>query len=156
MLAGCIRSSGYYNQKAMKIKSLCEALGRFPLAKLKGTSIDEARAFLLSIRGIGPETADSILLYALETPSFVVDAYTRRIFARLGVISGNETYAEMKSVFEKQLQSDVNLFKEYHALIVRLGKDVCKKKPVCDDCPLRKGCAQKSVHISHAKYAYPA
>ncbi|MFH1917382.1 MAG: hypothetical protein ABIJ21_09045 [Nanoarchaeota archaeon] len=135
-LAGFIRSAGYFNQKAMKIKELCNALKRVQFNELKGASLNDAREFLLSVKGIGPETADSIVLYALEKPAFVVDAYTRRVFVRLGIISGSESYDEIRSLFEKSLPAGISLFKEYHALIVRLGKDVCRKNPKCHLCPL--------------------
>jgi endonuclease-3 related protein len=145
-LASRIRSSGYYNQKAKRIKSLCTALQRTPISTLKRTSLNDCRSFLLSIQGIGPETADSILLYALGKPTFVVDAYTMRIFSRLGIISGDERYDEIRLVFEDALPSNVGLFKEYHALIVKLGKDVCRKRPLCASCPLMRTCAFSQAH----------
>ena len=96
------------------------------------------REWLLSIPGIGRETADSIILYAIEKPIFVVDAYTRRILSRHGFIKGDEDYDEIQEIFHKNLPVDTGLFNEYHALIVRLGKDYCKKQnPLCETCPLK-------------------
>ena len=96
------------------------------------------REELLSINGIGPETADSILLYAAEKPIFVVDAYTKRVFSRHKLIGEDSDYQRIQEIFMKNLKSDVKLFNEYHALIVRLGKDICKTKPNCIICPLKK------------------
>jgi endonuclease-3 related protein len=92
---------------------------------------------LLSVKGIGPETADSILLYAGNLPTFVVDAYTHRIFSRHGFISEESTYDEMKTFFEENLPKDVKLYNEYHALLVNIGKMFCKPKKACEQCPLR-------------------
>lgn len=139
-LARAIKSSGYFTQKAIKLKDLARAvsahggLGRWlrgPLAKV--------RAELLAVRGIGPETADSILLYAGGRPVFVVDAYTRRIFNRLGSVA-TEDYETLRAWLEANLPADPSLFNEYHALIVALGKDVCKPTPCCELCPLREMC----------------
>jgi endonuclease-3 related protein len=95
------------------------------------------RRELLSIHGIGPETADSILLYALGRRKFVLDAYTRRFLARHGLIGPAATYAEIQSLFERSLPRSLRLYNEYHALIVRLGKEFCRTKPRCDRCPLQ-------------------
>lgn len=92
----------------------------------------------MNVKGIGPETADSILLYAFDKPSFVIDAYTKRVFLRLGYSLKN--YDEFQKLFMDNLSHDVKLFNEYHALIVKLGKDYCKKTPVCDHCPLKDIC----------------
>lgn len=101
------------------------------------TPLPELRAELLGISGIGPETADSILLYAAGYPSFVVDAYTKRIFARHGTIREGASYAEVQAIFERALPAETPLFNEYHALIVRLGKDFCRpREPRCAACPL--------------------
>lgn len=131
-LAVIIRSAGYYNQKARAIKAL--------LSKLHLIRLDNLRQVLLSSRGIGPETADSIILYAFNLPSFVVDAYTKRIFSRLGLIS-NGSYDDVKVFFEGSLPQDPELFNEYHALIVAHGKSVCKKVPDCQKCILNKHCS---------------
>jgi endonuclease-3 related protein len=141
-LANWIRPSGYFNVKAKRLKSLCRWLiaqgGVRRLARLPTERLREA---LLGVHGIGPETADDILLYAFERPVFVIDAYTRRIFARLGLIRGDEDYETLRRLFERRLGPDVALFNEYHALIVRHGKDICRKRPRCTDCCLTSGCA---------------
>jgi len=142
-IADLIRSSGYFNQKARKLKGfasfvLIEAGG--DLLKLRKKKLGEVRSLLLGLWGIGPETADSIMLYALGFPIFVVDAYTRRIFSRLGVVKETVGYQEVQDFFHSALKSNPELFGEYHALLVRLGKDFCHPKPLCSDCPLRKFC----------------
>jgi len=138
-LAELIRPSGYFNIKAGRLKELVAFLS----AEFNG-DIDEMfklplkplRHLLLNVNGIGPETADSILLYAGNYPVFVVDAYTRRIFSRLGLIKTQHTYHQIQDFFMNNLPEDVILFNEYHALIVRHAKEQCKKKPLCRDCPL--------------------
>jgi endonuclease-3 related protein len=137
-----IRPSGFYKVKARRLKSFVDFLfekydGK--LEKLFSLSIEDLRRELLSIKGIGDETADSIVLYSAEKPSFVVDAYTIRIFSRLGLLKEKE-YHKVKEFFEKNLPRDVELYKEYHALIVELGKNICKTKPRCFLCPLNKWC----------------
>jgi endonuclease-3 related protein len=107
------------------------------------------RHALLAVNGVGPETADDILLYACDRPVFVIDAYTRRIFSRLGLVTGDETYEQLRQVFEKALARGsryerVKLFNEYHALIVSHGKDVCRTKPRCDMCCLKSSCPASS------------
>jgi endonuclease-3 related protein len=140
-LGELIRPSGYYNQKAKRLHNLCAFLdengGERGLNDMNTTTL---RELLLSISGVGPETADDILLYALERPVFVVDAYTRRIFSRLGMLRGDEGYEEIKSGFEQALGYDLLLFKEYHALIVLHGKETCKTKPHCEQCGLAGEC----------------
>jgi endonuclease-3 related protein len=101
--------------------------------------LTELRHKLLSIWGIGPETADSILCYALDKLSFVVDAYTIRIFHRLGVLHTKD-YHQVKAFFEKNLPKSIHIYNEYHALIVALGKDICRPKPKCELCPLNLKC----------------
>ncbi len=110
------------------------------LGNMKNTKTDLLREQLLRINGIGPETADSILLYALNRPVFVVDAYTKRIFKRLKLIGPLATYDQMQSIFRENLPQKVKMFNEYHALIVALGKNICKKKPICKECVLNKVC----------------
>lgn len=138
-LAELIRPAGYYNVKARRLKHFVQwlwekhggrldVLGEIPLSQL--------REELLSVNGIGPETADSILLYALNRPSFVVDAYTTRILQRHYLIGEDAKYEEIKQVFECALPHDVELFNEFHALIVALAKRHCRKTPDCDGCPL--------------------
>ncbi|RLI97692.1 MAG: hypothetical protein DRO99_02695 [Candidatus Aenigmatarchaeota archaeon] len=99
------------------------------------------REQLLSVKGLGPETADSMLLYGLGRPCFVIDAYTRRVFTRMG-FDGRKGYEEWRSFFESGLPKDVDIYKEFHALIVELAKRHCKKKPLCDGCPLGGVCGK--------------
>lgn len=140
-LAELIRPSGYFNVKAQRLQNFCRFLAENGgECALRETAMQDARAMLLSINGVGAETADDIMLYALEQPVFVVDAYTRRIFSRLGVLGGDEGYEEIRTGFEKALGPHVLLFKEYHALIVRHGKETCKTKPHCDQCGLVEVC----------------
>ncbi len=143
-LAALIRPSGYFNAKARKLKAFVEMLyERFggDLGALLAVPAPHLRDLLLSTHGIGPETADSIVLYAAGQPAFVIDAYTRRIFGRLGFDSGRDRYDDWRSLFTSALPSDPALFNEYHALIVRLGKDRCRRsRPLCERCPLREGC----------------
>lgn len=138
-LAELIRPSGYFNQKAIKIKNfikfLMENYGG-DLQKMIEEDTANLREKLLGVRGIGPETADSILLYAAKKPTFVVDAYTYRVLSRHGLIPEESTYGEMQEVFMDSLPKNAQLFNEYHALIVRLGKEWCKKNPICEGCPL--------------------
>lgn len=142
VLAGKIRPSGYFNLKARRLKNLLalisrDAAGDLDLFFNQDTPI--LREKLLSVKGIGPETADSILLYAAQKPVFVVDAYTYRMLTRHGLIGQETNYAEMQELFMDTLPADVKLFNEYHALIVRLGKEYCKKsRPRCRECPLRQ------------------
>ncbi len=141
-LARLIRPSGYFNQKAIKLKNWIAFLGRRPskagqLDRMRHMDVDRARAALLSVNGIGPETADSILLYALEKPVFVVDAYTRRVFSRHGWISGNEPYETIRKQLEAALPPRVPLWNDYHAQIVEIGKTYChRRRPLCRSCPL--------------------
>lgn len=138
-----IRPSGYFRAKAKKVKAFVKYLVENYNGSLKrmfNKSIPELRAELLSIHGIGPETADSIICYAALKPTFVVDAYTKRIGQRLGLFNFDKYY-EIKAYFENHLPKRYRLFNEYHALIVALGKHFCKPKPVCDNCPISKSCA---------------
>ncbi len=140
-LARIIKSSGYYNLKAARLKSFVDYLfnnfnGRLPVMfSLQAKHLREA---LLKIKGVGPETADSILLYAAEKPVFVVDAYTKRFLARHGFIRPETEYQQVQNLFTNNLPRSVKLFNEYHALIVRLAKDFCRKKPMCGLCPLKE------------------
>ena len=142
-LAGLIYPSGYYNAKALKIKSFVEYLGndhQDSLERLFSLDIPTLRRELLAIRGIGPETADSIILYAAHKPVFVIDAYTKRILSRTGLTTPRSDYPALQALFMDNLPSDEKLFNEYHALLVRHGKCVCKKIPLCDQCCLRRVC----------------
>ncbi|PJA15604.1 MAG: endonuclease [Elusimicrobia bacterium CG_4_10_14_0_2_um_filter_56_8] len=145
-LEHAVRSSGYFRQKARSLKAFCRrSLREHPEGFRKWFSSAAAgslRAELLSYKGVGPETADCILLYAAGKPGFVVDAYTRRAGERLGLGRGL-SYDAWKYLFEKGLPSDVKLYNEYHALLVKLGKDFCKRtKPQCTGCPLNITCAK--------------
>ncbi len=140
-LAGLIKPSGYFNVKAKRLQRFCKwymAAGGY--VRLRYWPTATLRKRLLGIYGIGYETADDILLYAFNRPVFVIDAYTRRIFSRLGHIQGDEPYDELRHAFEAQLPNSPKLFGEYHALIVQHGKDVCKAKPNCKACSLGSIC----------------
>ncbi len=157
-LSDLIKPSGYYKQKAKKLKAFVNFSGKM------------TRKNLLSIWGIGPETADSILLYAYNKPYFVIDAYTKRVFTRLGllelkgknkgktrlgkssknkakpdaiVINNSNNYEEIRKFFESKLPKDVKIYKEFHALIVELAKNYCRKEPLCSSCPLKRVCRFK-------------
>lgn len=138
-LALLIKPSGYYNQKAKKLKAFANFLKENSLEKLEKMPVKDARKLLLQQHGIGNETADSILLYALNKQIFVIDAYTKRIFARLMELKFN-SYEEWQEFFMQNLPANVYLFNEYHALLVRLGKEFCRKKPECKKCPVRNFC----------------
>jgi endonuclease-3 related protein len=138
-LASLIRSSGYFRIKTERLRNFLHFLSeefKGDLTKMRRVPLEELRERLLAIKGIGPETADSILLYGLEKPIFVVDAYTKRILSRHGIISEKATYGEVQELFMANLPGDEKLFNEYHALLVHLGKWVCKKTPRCDICVL--------------------
>ena len=143
-----IRPAGFFRQKAHRLKFLAKHLveeWQSDLAAFCGGPLDEARQRLLTLTGIGPETADSILLYAGGRPSFVVDAYTMRIFTRLGLLHGTEKYAEVRQLFMLNVPADAQVYNEYHAQIVSLAKNICRKKqPLCEDCPLKTLC-----HYAH-------
>jgi endonuclease III related protein len=140
-LSRLIRSSGYFRQKARKLKSFVHFLRTSfegSLKKMFATPTAELREQFLTVHGIGPETADSILLYAGNHPVFVVDAYTRRILERHGLAHGKNSYEEIRRLFEQNLPADPQLFNEYHALIVHTGKHFCRKRnPDCDHCALK-------------------
>ncbi|MEK7851396.1 MAG: endonuclease III domain-containing protein [Deltaproteobacteria bacterium] len=141
-LAMLIRPSGYFNIKAGRLKHFIEYLFKRhggSLKKMFSLELKQLRHELLEVKGIGPETADSILLYAGGYPVFVVDAYTVRIFQRLGILPEEVTYHETQEIFMDSLPDDVKLFNEYHALIVRLGKELCRPRPKCEKCPLKEG-----------------
>jgi endonuclease-3 related protein len=148
-LARAVRSSGYYNQKAKKLKGIAIYLQKRYKGKLEplfNKDLQEMRRELLALNGIGPETADSIILYAAARPVFVVDAYTKRIGHRLGWYK-DAAYDEMQRFFESSVPKSLEIYNEYHALLVALGKDYCRaKKPLCVKCPLKNMC----------KYALPA
>jgi len=140
-LAVQIRPAGYYNIKAKRLKEFLKFLSAHYQGNIKKMSVKpmyELRQQLLAVNGIGPETADSILLYALDKPIFVVDAYTKRILLRHHIINSECDYASVQNLFMQNLKNEVKLFNEYHALLVRLGKEFClKNSPKCKKCPLR-------------------
>ena len=138
-LAELIRPAGYYNIKAARIKHFLDWLYKNhqgQLDRLNNLPADTLRQQLLSVKGIGPETADSICLYAFEKPVFVVDAYTARILARHRLIAPDDGYEQIRLAFESSLPRDVQMYNEYHALLVRLGKEFCRPNPRCSGCPL--------------------
>jgi endonuclease-3 related protein len=142
-LAKLIRPSGYFNIKAGRLKHFIDYLFKRhegSLERMFSLDLKKLRHELLEVKGIGPETADSILLYAGEYPIFVIDAYTVRIFQRLGILPEDVTYHEAQELFMDSLPHDASLFNEYHALIVRFGKEHCRSKPVCDVCLLKEDC----------------
>ncbi len=139
-LASIIKPAGYYNIKARRIKNLVKLLCSIyssDFDKMSDLDLSKLRTELLSINGIGPETADSILLYALNKPVFVIDAYTRRVLARHNILDEEATYECFQIYFMNNLPHDIRLFKEFHALLVQLGKNICRKVPACDVCPLK-------------------
>ncbi|GAB4174285.1 MAG: endonuclease [Geothermobacteraceae bacterium] len=139
-----IRPSGFFRQKTERLQLFCRHLEDHHGGKLEhlmARDTDSARKELLSLKGIGPETADSILLYGGGHASFVVDAYTRRLLDRLGLLPGKGSYEEMRNLFMRLLPAEPELFNEYHALIVSQCKEICRKrKPTCDSCPLMANC----------------
>jgi len=141
-LAAQVRPSGYFNVKAARLVHFCRwFVEHGEEAKLKRWSTEKLRNGLLGVKGIGAETADDILLYAFQRPVFVIDAYTRRIFSRLGFVEAKASYETMRHTFEHELGQDAALFNQYHALIVRHGKDVCRPRPACVSCAVRVQCA---------------
>ena len=142
-LAALIRPAGFYRVKARRLKAfLAYFVSQYSgdVEKMRAMPVSVLRPELLGVNGVGPETADCILLYALEKPSFVVDAYTRRIFSRLGLVDSGVEYHELRARFVCALPEDRMLYNEYHALIVTLGKEICRPKPRCDRCPLERMC----------------
>ena len=142
-LGRLLRPVGYFNAKAHKLQAFLDALyrdGHGDLARLLALPPPELRERLLAIHGIGPETADAIILYAAGKPSFVVDAYTRRVFHRLGLGPTSDAYEPWRSFFMESLPADASLFNEYHALIDRHAKETCWRVPLCDRCCMREIC----------------
>ncbi len=141
-LAELLTPSGYFNVKARRLRSFCtwyQLCGGY--ASLAKIPTDELRYALLEVNGIGPETADDILLYAFNRPVFVIDAYTRRLFSRLGVIETEQIgYERLRGIMQSNLPSDTSLYNEYHALRVRHAKQNCRRRPICDTCCLASVC----------------
>ena len=143
-LARLIYSSGFYNAKSIRLKALVQYMGDEygdDIEAMRAEDGVKLRGELLAVKGIGEETADAILLYALGKPSFVIDAYTRRLFSRLGITPDSEGYSAYQQMFSDNLARDTALFSEYHALIVQHCKEACRKTPICEGCCLRDVCA---------------
>jgi len=140
-LAELIRPSGFFNQKAAYLKAVTSWFKKYDydIAAARSEPIEKLRAELLSVKGVGRETADSILLYALGVPTFVVDAYTIRLRGRYPLDAGDD-YETVKAYFEAGLPPDARVYNNYHALIVINGKHCCRKKPLCASCPLTGDC----------------
>ncbi|MEW8626984.1 MAG: endonuclease [Candidatus Thiodiazotropha sp.] len=137
-LAQAIRPSGYYNLKAERLQNLCGLLLDKP--ELHKLDDHHLRRQLLGVTGIGPETADDILLYAFQRPVFVIDAYTRRLLGRIGWIDGDLSYEDLRQTIEQALDGEADYYNEFHALIVIHAKSVCCKRPRCSDCHLNAHC----------------
>jgi len=139
-LAELIRPAGYFNIKTKRLKAFIGfLLNDFhgSMERMKKDDMHSLREKLLAINGIGPETADSILLYAFGKPSFVIDAYTKRVLSRHKIMEDTRSYEDFQELFHSSLMRDVQLFNEFHALFVRVGKTYCKRRaPLCDECPL--------------------
>jgi endonuclease III related protein len=135
-LAPVIRPSGYHNQKAQRLIAISKSLTTTMLP----ADPAELRTYLLSLKGLGPETADCIMLYAYHIPVFVIDAYTIRIFSRLDLCSDKVTYHQLQSWFMQYLEKDITLYSEFHALLIKLAKTACLTKPKCALCPLQEFC----------------
>ena len=153
-LAKLIHSSGYYNSKAQKLKALAGYIGDRFNDNLDAMELEECTSLrdeLLNIYGIGEETADDILLYAFGKTTFVIDNYTKRVFSRIGLTHKKTRYSIYRNLFINGLPTNPDLFKEYHALIVRHAKEVCNKNPICKKCCLIDICitGYRSVTINH-------
>ncbi|HXK11821.1 MAG TPA: hypothetical protein VMT70_19420 [Vicinamibacteria bacterium] len=147
-LAPLLRTSGTFRVKARRLRALLDFLGREYGGRAEAMRAEEPgrlRRGLLAVEGVGPETADSIVLYAAGHPAFVVDAYTRRVFSRLGLLQGHERYEAVQRFFTDALPRDAGLYNDYHAQIVRLAKDVCRPRPRCAQCPLDDLCPKVGV-----------
>lgn len=139
-LAALIRPAGYYNIKTDRLKEFIKFLYKEydgKISKMGKEKLPILRSKLLSVKGIGPETADSILLYALNKPIFVIDAYTKRVITRHKILNHDSSYHELQDLFMDNLKHNTKLFNEYHALLVKIGKDYCRPKPNCTNCPLK-------------------
>ncbi len=153
-LAALIRPAGYFNIKARRLKAFIGFLVenyQGSMEKMKKEDIHSLRGKLLSVNGVGPETADSILLYALGKPVFVIDAYTKRVLSRHELMGHDESYEDFQSLFHSSLRKDVRLFNEYHALFVRVGKIYCRPKPLCGICPLKHLLTGKRMPVCRTK-----
>lgn len=140
-IAKLIRPSGYFNIKAKRLRNFMEFMSQEyngSLRQMMKKDLPDIRRQLLSVSGIGPETADSIILYALGKPVFVIDAYTKRVLSRHNILDYDKGYAAFQQLFHGALPEDAGLFNEYHALFVRLAKEYCRTKPLCEACPLKE------------------
>ena len=150
-LAKLVHPCGYYNAKALKLKSFAFWLGNHykdDLDRFFDNDTGDLRRQLLSIHGIGRETADSIVLYAANKPIFVIDAYTRRVISRIGLAPEKDSYAAYQAFFTEHLPPDAELFNEYHALLVCQGKNVCRRHPLCQQCCLSDICQFAATNLS--------
>ncbi len=154
-VAQLVHPCGYYNAKAQKLKAFARWLGdqyNDSLDKLFANNTDRLRQQLLAIYGIGEETADSIILYAANKPTFVIDAYTRRIISRIGLAPRRNSYAAYQTLFMANLPADARLFNEYHALLVRLAKNICQPHPLCQQCCLN---IADTINIEPSSVKFP-
>lgn len=151
-LSQLIRSSGYYKQKAIKIQNVLNFMQKNTISSLKKLEINVLRQNLITIKGVGPETADSIILYAFNKPIFVIDAYTKRLLSRIGLIPEKSSYGNIQDLFHAQISADFIVYNEYHALIVQHCVHVCTSKPQCNKCFLNQHCL-KLIPIKSKKKA---
>ncbi|MEK6867578.1 MAG: endonuclease, partial [Nanoarchaeota archaeon] len=142
-LAQYIKSSGYNNQKSERLKIIARFLLQHPLDELQKMEIIPLRNLLLSVKGIGPETADSIIVYAFMKQSFVIDTYTKRIMSRIGFCGKDVSYDDLQAVITNNVEKDVEIYSEYHALLVEHAKRYCRVKPLCGECILKDVCEKK-------------
>ncbi|MDE1823807.1 MAG: hypothetical protein KGH74_00740 [Candidatus Micrarchaeota archaeon] len=143
-----VRPSGFYRQKARRLKGIASYIfGNYPsLGRMFSKETGELRQELLSLDGIGPETADSILLYAAGKPSFVIDAYTKRIMNRVYGIGLDMDYDNLKTLITDNIKDDIELYSDFHAQFVELGKRYCRTRPICKDCPASGLCRYKRMN----------
>ena len=142
-LATLLKPSGYFNVKAQKLKAFTEYLWKHyqgDIKRLVNQDVVALRKGLLSVYGIGEETSDAIILYAADKPSFVIDSYSRRIVERLDLIKNTASYGEHQNYFQRTIPVDTKLYNEFHALLVRHGQQICKRKPLCEKCCLLDVC----------------
>jgi endonuclease III related protein len=150
-LAELFRASGTFNVKARRVRAFLDFLENAyggAIERMAAAEPSALRAALLAVSGIGPETADCIVLYAAGHPSFVVDAYTRRVFGRLGLLRGGETYDEVQRAFTARLPVDPALWGDFHGQIVRVAKEACRTRPLCGSCPLDEVCPRVGVPLA--------
>ncbi len=150
-LGEALRPVGYFNVKAKRLQMFCQwLLAQGGAERVAERDTQALRHDLLAIHGIGPETADDILLYAFGRAVFVIDSYTRRLFARLGLAQGDESYEELRAQFEQALPKDLGLYNEYHALIVEHAKTTCRPRPLCSVCVLQDLCPAAETYATGA------